>query len=140
MSEYPRIDLTVDAVVFSYDAQHELSVLLIQRNNEPFKGTWAIPGGFVDDGEKLEDAVKRELLEETGVVLNNLKQFHTFGDPDRDPRKRIVSVAYYTLVDKSTIKIKAADDAADAQWFKINSLPVLAFDHAKILDMAISLT
>lgn len=135
--KYPRIDVTVDAVVFGYEPSEGISVLLIQRKFPPFEGEWAIPGGFVDKGESLEDAVHRELEEETGISINYLEQLYTFGDPNRDPRKRIISVAYYGLVSPEAFEIHAADDAADAKWFKIERLPQLAFDHKKILDMAI---
>lgn len=138
MSEkWPRIDVTVDAVVFGYDASEGISILLIKRKNPPFKGDWAIPGGFVDKGESLEDAVYRELKEETGIEVNYLEQLYTFGEADRDPRKRIISVAYYGLVKPDAFEVHAADDADDADWFKIDELPKLAFDHKKILDMAL---
>lgn len=135
--KWPRIDVTVDAVVFGYDASEGISILLIKRKNPPFKGDWAIPGGFVDKGESLEDAVYRELKEETGIEVNYLEQLYTFGEPDRDPRKRIISVAYYGLVKPDAFVVHAADDADDADWFKIDELPPLAFDHKKILDMAL---
>lgn len=137
MTEWPRIDLTVDAVVFGYDPNDGISVLLIKRKYEPFKDHWAIPGGFVEKGESLEHAVQRELEEETGVVVNYLEQLYTFGDPDRDPRKRVVTVAFYGLVKPETFTLHAADDATDVEWFNVNQLPELAFDHAKILDMAL---
>jgi len=135
--EYPRIDLTVDAVVFGYKPNEGISVLLIKRKHEPFKGTWAIPGGFVEQGESLEHAVSRELKEETGIEVNYLEQLYTFGDPKRDPRKRIVSVAYYALVKPDIYEVHAADDADGAEWFNIEKLPRLAFDHKAILEMAI---
>ena len=135
--KWPRIDVTVDAVVFGYDASEGISILLIKRKNPPFKGDWAIPGGFVDKGESLEDAVYRELKEETGIEVNYLEQLYTFGEPDRDPRKRIISVAYYGLVKPDAFVVHAADDADDADWFKIDKLPPLAFDHKKILEMAL---
>lgn len=138
MSEkWPRIDVTVDAVVFGYDALEGISVLLIKRKFDPFKGNWAIPGGFVNEGESLEDAVSRELKEETGVEVNYLEQLYTFGAPNRDPRKRIISVAYYALVKPEAFQIKADDDAEEVEWFNINNLPDLAFDHSSILKMAI---
>lgn len=137
MSEWPRIDLTVDAVVFGYRPDEGISVLLIKRKNEPFKDKWAIPGGFVDKDESLEHAVQRELEEETGISVNYLEQLYTFGAPFRDPRKRVVTVAYYALVRPDIYEVHAADDASDAQWFNINELPELAFDHNQILDMAV---
>ena len=104
---------------------------------EPFKNQWAIPGGFVLEGESLEQAVERELLEETGIKVNYLEQLYTFGVPERDPRKRIVTVAYFGLVRQSNFQLHAATDAIDAQWFLVDELPELAFDHAQILDTAI---
>lgn len=137
MSEYPRIDMTVDAVVFGYTPEEGLSVLLIRRKFDPFKGDWALPGGFVDHKESLEEAVKRELEEETGVKVNYLEQLYTFGEPNRDPRKRVVTVAYYALVRPETFTLHAADDAAEAKWFSVEELPNLAFDHPVILQTAL---
>lgn len=135
--KWPRIDVTVDAVVFGYNALEGISVLLIKRKFDPFKGFWAIPGGFINEGESLEDAVSRELNEETGVEVTYLEQLYTFGAPNRDPRKRIVSVAYYALIKPESFHIKADDDAEEVEWFNINKLPDLAFDHNVILTMAI---
>ena len=132
-----QISLTVDAVVFGYDAKDGLSVLLIKRLIEPYKGQWAIPGGFVLKGESLENAVERELVEETGIKVNYLEQLYTFGNPDRDPRKHIVTVAYYGLVRRTKFKLYASTDAEDAQWFNIMNLPKLAFDHQTIFDYAL---
>ncbi len=130
--------LAVDAVVFGYSKQSGISVLLIKRRYEPHKGMWAIPGGFVEEEESLEDAVQRELLEETGVNINYLEQLYSFGKPKRDPRRRIVSVAYYGLVKSSEFQKLAADtDAEDAKWFNVKDLPNLAFDHKLILKTAI---
>ncbi|NQZ76702.1 MAG: NUDIX hydrolase [Ekhidna sp.] len=131
------IQLTVDAVVFGYESVPRISVLLIKRKYEPFKDSWAIPGGFVLNEESLEDAVYRELKEETGVEIGYLEQLYTFGKPGRDPRQRIVSVAYFGLVRPDTYKISAATDAQEVQWFDIHDLPELAFDHAEILETAI---
>ena len=129
--------LAVDAIVFGYSKQDGVSVLLIQRKYEPFKNSWAIPGGFVLEEESLEQAVRRELVEETGITVQYLEQLYTFGDPDRDPRQRIVSVAYMGLVKTSQYQdLKASTDAANAAWFSIRKLPSLAFDHKKLLDMA----
>lgn len=133
----PPISLTVDAVVFGYTAETGISVLLIQRKYEPFKESWALPGGFVLENESLEDAVARELEEETGVEINYLEQLYTFGRPDRDPRNRIVSVAYFALVRPDAFELSAKTDASDAQWFPIMDLPELAFDHDEILSTAI---
>ncbi|HFC00637.1 MAG TPA: NUDIX hydrolase [Phaeodactylibacter sp.] len=132
-----KISLTVDAIVFGYEPKQGLSVLLVKRKYKPFKGKRAIPGGFVLENESLEDAVKRELQEEAGIQVNYLEQLYTFGEPKRDPRKRIVTVAYYGLVRSSSFELFAATDAEDAQWFYVNDLPKLAFDHQKILDYAL---
>ncbi len=131
------IKLSVDAVVFGYESG-TISVLLIKRKYEPFIGEWAIPGGFVLDHESLEQAVERELKEETGIEIDYLEQLYTFGNPKRDPRSRVVSVAYFGLIKPSTFKILASTDAEEAQWFKINELPSLSFDHDHILESAIS--
>ena len=132
------IKVTVDAVVFGYSKQEGVSVLLIQRKYEPFKHSWALPGGFVMEEESLEEAVKRELKEETGATLTYLEQLYTFGTPNRDPRQRIISVAYFGLVKTSQYQqLKASTDAELAQWFSIKSLPTLAFDHQQIIDLAI---
>lgn len=130
------IQLSVDAVVFGYEEGH-ISVLLIKRKYAPFKGEWAIPGGFVKNEESLEDAVERELFEETGVKISYLEQLYTFGSPDRDPRTRVVSIAYFGLVRPNTFKIYASTDAEEVKWFKINELPKLSFDHKEILKVAI---
>ena len=129
---YPRPSLTVDvAIVTIEDNPH---VLLIQRRADPFAGTWALPGGFVDENERLIDAARRELVEETGVDQLVLEQLHTFADPGRDPRGWTVSVAYLARVRPNELKPKAGDDAAAVKWFPLSNLPVLAFDHDKILE------
>ncbi|REE25877.1 8-oxo-dGTP diphosphatase [Winogradskyella pacifica] len=130
------IKLSVDAVVFGYE-EGDISVLLIKRKYEPFKGEWAIPGGFVLNDESLEEAVERELHEETGIKINYLEQLYTFGKPSRDPRGRVVSVAYFGLVRPNAYKIVASTDAEQVQWFNINELPKLSFDHKEILNAAI---
>lgn len=133
---YPQhIYVMVDAVVFTYQ-QEDLQVLLIKRKSDPFKGKWALPGGFVEDDESLEIAAYRELEEETGIRAEELTQFHAFGKPGRDPRGRAVSVAYFTKVNKKSVQPRAATDAAEVQWFSIRSLPELAFDHDDILQKA----
>jgi 8-oxo-dGTP diphosphatase len=133
-----NISLAVDAIVFGYSKEQGVSILLIKRKYPPFKGDWAIPGGFVLDGESLEEAVERELLEETGIKINYLEQLYTFGKSNRDPRQRIVSVAYFGLVKSAQFeKLNASTDAEEAQWFNIKNLPKLAFDHANILTIAI---
>lgn len=130
------IQLATDAVVFGY--QHEqLFVALVRRKYPPFKDHWALPGGFVLENESLEQAVRRELEEETGIKINYLEQLYTFGEPDRDPRRRVVSVAYFALVRPSDFNIVAATDAAEVAWFDTKDLPPLAFDHQYILDIAL---
>ena len=135
--EYPRPALTVDCVVFGVDAD-DLRVLLIQRALQPFEGKWALPGGFVRIDETLDDAARRELEEETGLSKVFLEQLYTFGAVDRDPRERIVSVAYYALVNLRDHQVHAATDARDAAWFGVNDVPRLAFDHADILQTALA--
>ena len=134
--KYPRAALTVDCVVFGYD-EGDLKVLLIQRALDPFKGKWALPGGFVRVDETLDDAARRELQEEAGLKDIFLEQLYTFGEVDRDPRERVVSVAYYALVKLAAHETKAATDAADAKWHPISKVPKLAFDHAEILATAV---
>jgi 8-oxo-dGTP diphosphatase len=134
--DYPRPSVTVDLVIFTI-AENDLKVLLIRRGGEPFKGRWALPGGFVEIDEALETAAARELEEEVGVSNVYLEQLYTFGDPKRDPRGRVISVAYFALVDAEHQKIAAASDAADAAWHSVFSPPKLAFDHKKILEYAV---
>jgi len=134
--QYPRAALTVDCVVFGFD-EGELKVLLIERGLEPFKGRWALPGGFVRVEETLDAAARRELAEEAGLSNVFLEQLYTFGTVDRDPRERVVSVAYYALVKLAEHSAKAATDAANARWFPVSEVPKLAFDHAAILETAI---
>jgi len=138
MATKQEIKVATDAIVFGYEKAEGVSILLIKRKFEPFKDNWAIPGGFVKPAESLEEAVTRELEEETGIKVNYLEQLYTFGDPDRDPRQRVISVSYFALV-KSTAyqEIKASTDAEDAKWFNIKKLPLLAFDHRQILAVAI---
>jgi 8-oxo-dGTP diphosphatase len=137
-SQPSHIKVAVDAIVFGYSKSDGLSVLLIKRKYEPFKNAWAIPGGFVLQDESLEEAVRRELQEETGVEVNYLEQLYTFGEPNRDPRQRVISIAYFALVKSALFQeLKATTDAEEAQWFPINKLPILAFDHKKILQIAI---
>ena len=130
--QYPRAALTVDCVVFGFD-EGELKVLLIERGLEPFKGRWALPGGFVRVDETLDEAARRELEEEAGLRDVFLEQLYTFGAVARDPRERVVSVGYYALVPLAAHETKAATDAADARWFALSKVPKLAFDHAGIL-------
>jgi 8-oxo-dGTP diphosphatase len=134
--EYPRGALTVDCVVFGID-DDELKVMLIQRGLAPFEGKWALPGGFVHVDESLEEAARRELQEETGLQNVFLEQLYTFGGVNRDPRERVVSVAYFALVKLSDHRVHAATDARDAAWFPVHDMPSLAFDHAEILQAAV---
>lgn len=133
----PFIRLAVDAVVFGYDPAEGISVLLIRRKYDPFQGCWALPGGLVLENESLEQAVERELEEETGVKVDYLEQLYTFGEVERDPRNRVVAVAYYGLVNKSDFHLYASTDAEDASWFHWDELPELSFDHAEILKKGI---
>ncbi len=133
---YPRPALCVDCVVFGLD-DDGLRVLLVERGLEPFKGTWALPGGFVHVGESLEQAARRELEEETGLSDIFLEQLYSFGSPNRDPREHVVSVAWYALVNIRDHRIVAATDAVSAQWHDVDALPELAFDHAEILRVAL---
>jgi 8-oxo-dGTP diphosphatase len=135
--EYPRPALTVDCVIFGWDdVQETLKVLLIQRAHEPFKDFWAFPGGFVDMDETIEAAARRELEEETGLQDVFMEQLYTFGEPNRDPRGRVVSVAYFALVNLSSHQVLPASDAKATEWFDIHALPALAFDHAQIFEVA----
>jgi 8-oxo-dGTP diphosphatase len=135
--EYPRPALTVDCVVFGFD-EGELKVLLIERGLAPFKGQWALPGGFVRVDETVDDAARRELAEEAGLKNVFLEQLYTFGALNRDPRERVVSIAYYALVKLAEHETKAATDAAAARWFAVRKTPKLAFDHSDILATALT--
>ncbi|MFQ5407192.1 MAG: NUDIX domain-containing protein [Anaerolineales bacterium] len=133
-----RPALTVDVVIFSIALdRHELNTLLIRRGNAPYEGCWAIPGGFVHYGESLDDAARRELLEETGVRDVYLEQLYTFGQPDRDPRGHTVTVAYFALIPADSVELSAGSDAAEAAWHSVYGPPKLAFDHAYILQYAL---
>jgi 8-oxo-dGTP diphosphatase len=131
------IKVSVDAVVFGYDQEKGISVLLIKRKNEPFQKMWALPGGLVLNKESLDDAVNRELKEEAGIDVNYLEQLYTFGTPDRDPRNHAISISYFGLVRPQDFQIAAQTDAEDVAWFNIKKLPRLAFDHKRIIDVAI---
>jgi 8-oxo-dGTP diphosphatase len=132
--DYPRPAVTADSVVFC-NGSDGLSVLLIERMNEPFKGCWAFPGGFMEMEEDAEDCAKRELKEETGLEIRTMRQLGALTDVNRDPRDRTISIAFYAVIEKSDVK--GSDDAAQARWFPIDSIPPLAFDHDKILRMAL---
>ena len=131
-----NISLTVDCIIFSNELE-KIKILLIKRKYPPFENCWAFPGGFVEANETLDNAARRELKEETGLVINEMKQLYTFGDLDRDPRGRTVSVVYYGFTDKSCMNTVASDDAKEAKWFNIEKLPSLAFDHDRILNYAL---
>ncbi len=135
--EFPRPALTVDCVVFGFD-EGELEVLLVQRDIEPFAGSWALPGGFVHMEESLDEAARRELEEETGLGKVFLEQLYSFGAPGRDPRGRVVTVAYFALVKLSDHRVRAASDARNAAWFAASDLPSLAFDHEEIVATALA--
>lgn len=132
--DYPRPALTVDAVIVTREPKPR--VLLISRKHEPFAGRWAIPGGFVNVEEPLATAASRELHEETGIRVTKLEQLHVFDDPRRDPRERVISVAFLGRVRPNRAKLQAADDAAEARWFPLDRLPPLAFDHREILRVS----
>src|SRR3954469_21619213 len=132
--DYPRPAVTVDAVLVTRERPPR--VLLIRRKHDPFAGKWALPGGFIDMDETLEESARRELREETGVTAADLTQIGTFGDPGRDPRGRTISVAYLARVKAKDVRPVAADDAAEVGWFALDALPELAFDHAQILARA----
>lgn len=134
--DWPRPMVTADAAVFTFfDGKPRL--LLIQRKREPFKGHWALPGGFVEIEEDLPEAAARELAEETGLRGVPLEQLRAFGKPGRDPRGRTITIAYFGIAEDNSAQISAADDAADAQWFDIDDLPPMAFDHDDIARCAI---
>ena len=129
-----NIAVTTDCVIFSNEGK-EQKLLLVQRRSDPFKGKWALPGGFLEEEETLEAGAKRELQEETGLQVENIKQLRAFGTPGRDPRGRTISIAFFGEV-ASEEEVKGADDAADARWFNIEDLPELAFDHSEIVKEA----
>ena len=135
--EFPRPAVTVDCVVFSWDGKR-LSLLLIERANDPFKGCWAFPGGFVDPHESLEQAAKRELLEETDLAIDPLILFGAFGDPGRDPRGHTITIAFYTVVRDQLKSAKSGSDAKSLSWVPLNHASNLAFDHQKIMAKACS--
>ena len=131
---YPHPAVTADCLVFAH-TDEGMKLLLIQRKNEPCKGKWAFPGGFMDIDETTIDAARRELKEETGLVVGELHRVGIFDAVDRDPRERIITVAYYTILDKPA-GVSGLDDAAQAKWFSLTELPDLAFDHKEILQEA----
>ena len=136
LEDYARPSVTADVIIFTL-CNNDLQVLLVERKYSPFEGMWAIPGGFVDIDEALEEAALRELEEETGVRDVYLEQLYTFGDVDRDPRGRVITVAYFALVPAAAIAPRASSDAAKACWWSVYDLPPLAFDHANVLSYAL---
>jgi 8-oxo-dGTP diphosphatase len=134
--DYPRPSVTTDCIIFGFD-QGELKILLIERGLDPFKGKWAIPGGFLQIDENADEGAIRELKEETGIENVFIEQLFTFTDVDRDPRGRVITIAYYALVRCSNLNLKAGDDATKAEWFPISKMPSLAFDHERIIRMAL---
>jgi len=136
LESYPRPSVTVDVIIFRL-LDEDLQVLLVKRKFPPFEGKWAIPGGFVNIDESLDAAARRELEEETDVRDIYLEQLYTFGDLERDPRGRVITVAYMALVPAYALSPRAGDDAAEATWWSMGALPPLAFDHARVLPYAL---
>ena len=132
--KYPHPSVTTDNVIFGFDGQ-TVKVLLIERGGEPYKGYWAFPGGFLEMDESAEEGARRELMEETGLTTGVVRQFHAFSAPDRDPRERVLTIAFYSLVRMS--EVKGMDDARRAGWFPLHEVPRLAFDHEEMLRVAL---
>lgn len=135
--DYPRPAVTVDNLIFGFEDK-ELKILLIQRKNAPFKGEWALPGGYVEINESLTDAALRELKEETGITNAFIQQLQAFGEVDRDPRGRTITVAYYAMVRFEDVQLVSDNDATSVAWFRVSELPVLAFDHDEIIAFALN--
>ena len=135
--QYPHPAVTADCVIFGYDESNNIKVLLIQRGQDPHKGKWAFPGGFMNIDETAEQCASRELEEETGLKDVAVEQFYTFTDVNRDPRERVITIAHYAFVKLS--EVKANDDADDANWFSLDKIPPLAFDHELILNKALKI-
>ena len=133
--QYPHPAVTTDCVIFGYDLREGLSVLLVERGIDPYKGRWAFPGGFLKMDEDADTGARRELKEETGFEAASITQFGAFTAVDRDPRERVITIAYLALVRKGDVQ--GGDDAADARWFPVTSVPPLAFDHDRILHDAL---
>lgn len=134
--EYPRPAVTTDCVIFGFD-EGELKVLLIERGIEPFKGKWALPGGFIEMDEDADRCAHRKLVQETGLENIYMEQLYTFTKVDRDPRYRVISIAYYALVKLADYNAQAGTDTANIKWFSLSKIPNLAFDHSKILEVAV---
>ncbi|MGV8119345.1 MAG: NUDIX domain-containing protein [Vulcanimicrobiota bacterium] len=135
-SKYEHPSVTVDIVIFTVQ-DNDLKILLVKRKYWPYKDRWAIPGGFVKMKESLEDAAKRELYEETLVKDVYLEQLHAFGDPRRDPRTRVITIAYFALIKSEDLRIQPDSDTKEVRWFSVKKLPKLAFDHDKIVSYAL---
>lgn len=133
--KYPHPAVTTDCAIFGFDGSN-LQILLIKRGIEPYKGKWALPGGFLNPDESAEAGALRELKEETGIESAYIEQFHTYSEPNRDPRERVITIAHLALIKLQ--EVKGGDDAAEARWFPIDEVPQLAFDHDAILRDAIS--
>jgi len=131
-----KIDVAVDIVLFTIE-EEKLKTLLIQRRFPPYENTWALPGGFVKQEESIDDAALRELEEETNVQAVYLEQLFTFGQPKRDPRGRVISVAYYALVNNSSVQPKESEESIEVRWFPVGAVPQLAFDHRHIIEYAL---
>ncbi len=131
----PHPAVTTDIALFTVQ-QQQLQVVLIRRENPPYQNQWALPGGFVDSEEDLDSCAVRELEEETGISGIYLEQLYTFGQPDRDPRERVITIAYYALMAASQLALRPASDARTAAWHPVTDLPGLAFDHADIIALA----
>ena len=132
----PHLAVTTDIVIFTI-RDEGLKLLLIKRGLEPFKGGWALPGGFVNPDEALDVCARRELQEETGIADVFLEQLYTFGHPNRDPRERVITVAYYALIPSDRLALRAASDAEGVGWFDAEALPALAFDHNEVVSVAL---
>mgnify|MGYP002769283596 FL=1 len=128
---YPHAAITADCIVFGYDPNKTLRVLLVKRRNEPYKDCWAFPGGFMEIDEDLETCARREVMEETGMALGEVFQFRSYSAVDRDPRERVITVVHFAF--EAPAEVKGSDDAAEARWFDIDNLPELAFDHRTII-------
>lgn len=133
--EYPRPAVTVDCVIFGFD-EDKLKILLTKRDIEPYIGEWALPGGFIDPDETSDDCARRKLQEEAGLKNIYLEQLYTFSNIDRDPRYRVISIAYYALVRSTDYHLQAGSGIADVQWFPLTEIPALAFDHKEIINVA----
>ena len=136
--EYPRPAFAADCVIFGKDETDDLKVLLIKRGNDPFQGHWALPGGFVDENEAVEEAANRELAEETGVTSVAMKLLGVYSKPGRDPRGWVISVAFFTTVNIADCTVVAGDDATQAEWVRVSDVDQMAFDHLEILQQALA--